>query len=463
MARRASAAAALAVAVAVLTLAPASAGAARPLTLGFADSVAFGPPAERDLWFARTRAAGGRFTIVALNWASIAPRPLTNAQLANPGHDDAPWRTVDEAVRAATARGLTVVLALDKAPAWAEGPDRPDGAQPGVWRPDPAAFAAFALGAARRYSGAYGGLPAVRYWQIWTEPNLGTHLLPQYEGRGAAGPEIYRALLNGAYDAIKSVRRVNVVMTAGTAPFGGNLPGLPRIRPVAFYRALLCLRGRRLALARCPRPARFDALSHHPYSTGAPTRPALNADDVSIADLHKLTRVLRRAERTRRVFPRRRKAVWATEVSYDSRPPDPRGVPERLHARWLAQSLYLLWRDGASRIAWFQVRDEPSGGSFNTTYQSGVYLVDGRPKLALAAFRFPVAGQRVSRRLVRIWGRAPAAGRLALQRRAGSRWVTFRTLRVAARGTFLVTVPSRGRIEVRARVAGVTSLAWSQS
>ena len=461
MRRSVSALAALAGATALaLFVGVAPASAARPLALGFADPV-YGSSA-RDIWLTRSRQVGASFVVVGVSWATITPQRATLAELADPGRFEANWAPTDALVRSARARGLTVVLSLAVAPRWAEGSGRPANARPGVWKPDAKAFAAFARGAARRYSGAYGGLPAVRHWQIWTEPNLATHLLPQFVGRRAASPEIYRGLLNGAYDAIKSVRRANVVLTAGTAPFGGTVPGIPRLRPAAFVRDLLCLRGARLQLARCPRPARFDVLAHHPYSTGAPTRHALNADDVSIADIGKLTRLLRRAEATGRVFPRTRKPVWATEVSYDSKPPDPRGVPSRTHARWLEQTLYLLWRQGVSAVAWFQVGDEAPGGSYDSTYQSGVYLRDGTPKPALAAYRFPLVGQRASRASVQVWGRAPVAGVVALQRRAGTRWLTFRTLRAAAGSTFVASVAASGPITLRAVVGAQTSLAWAQ-
>jgi hypothetical protein len=81
------------------------------------------------------------------------------------------------------------------------------------------------------------------------------------------------------------------------------------------------------------------------------------------------------------------KALWVTEVSNDSNPPDPRGVPILTHARWVQQTIYELWRQGASLVSWFPIRDQAP--NYGATYQSGVYFYDGAPKLSQRAFAFP--------------------------------------------------------------------------
>src|SRR5204863_108897 len=78
-------------------------------------------------------------------------------------------------------------------------------------------------------------LPRVRYWQAWNEPNLTNFLTPQWSRRHghlvAASPGIYRHLLNAFYAGVKAARRSDVVVTAGTAPFGDHRRGAPlRIR-----------------------------------------------------------------------------------------------------------------------------------------------------------------------------------------------------------------------------------------
>jgi hypothetical protein len=263
---------------------------------------------------------------------------------------------------------------------------------------------------------------------------------------------------------VKSVRAGALVVTGGTAPFGDPAPNGSRIMPARFVRELLCLRrfkGRLVRTASCPSPARFDVLAHHPYSVGSPTRHALNDDDVSIPDIGKLTTLLRAAERTGGALPRKRHRMWVTEVSYDSSPPDPFGVPLAQHARFLEQAFYLLWKQGVDTITWFQIRDGLPEPSYAATNQSGTYFVDGRAKPAQRAFRFPLVAERAGRSALRVWGRSPVAGSVRIERRVGSRWRLVRTVRAARHGTFVVRIAApRGRTSVRARVDGETSLPW---
>jgi hypothetical protein len=350
---------------------------------------------ERALWLGRARAAGARIVRINLSWAAAAPSaPATPADPADPAYR---WTAVDDAVRDSAERGLRVLLTLGSAPRWAEGPRRPRAARPGSWRPDPEAYGHFAEAAARRYSGAYpdpgrpgGTLPAVRAWQAWNEPNLASYLAPQWRRVGGrfvdAAAGRYRSLLRALYRGVKSVSRRNLVVTAGTAPYGDPRPGGSRIMPVRFWRDLLCLREADLRATACGPPARFDVLAHHPYAVGGPRRRALNADDVAVPDMRKLARLLGPAVRQGRALPRRRKRLWVTELSWDSRPPDRFGVPTRRHARWLAEAFDALRRQDVDTVLWFQVRDQAPVPSFAATNQSGLYLRSGAPKPARRAF-----------------------------------------------------------------------------
>ena len=356
------------------------------------------------------------------------------------------------------------------APAWVDARGRPRDVTPGTWKPSPKALEEYGAALARRYSGRFPDparpgqrLPRVRAFQVWNEPNLDKYLNPQWTRTRATSPKVYRGMLNGFYRGVKSVGSKALVVTAGTAPFGDAQPGGRRVQPARFWRELLCLRSIRGAIRRvpCRTPARFDVLAHHPYSVGRPRRKALNADDVSIPDIVKLTRLLRIAERSGRALPRKRHPVWVTETSYDSSPPDPDGVPSATHARWLAEAFYLLWRQGVNTITWFQVRDQLPVPSFAASNQSGVYLADGRAKLAARAFRFPLVAERATRTSHRVWGRSPVAGRVRIQRRSGTRWRTVRTARATRGGTFLLRVTRKNAGErLRARIGTETSLTW---
>ena len=446
-------AAVIAAAIASGTMAaPAVASAPGSMHLGLLDSaVSYDlDPALRAQWLDRMTGVGADRIRISVNWSRIEPRaPQPGEDAADPAWPGYQWGALDTAVAEATARGLTAILTITAAPSWAEGPDRPAGAPPGSWRPDPAALGAVARAAALRYG-------TVRYWQVWNEPNLNVYLTPQWENGAPASPAHYRRMLNAFYDAVKGVNPANRVITAGTAPFGDPGTSGNRMRPARFDRELFCVSG-----AACANPAKFDVLSHHPYSVGGPNRKALNADDVSVPDLDKLVTPLRRAERTRRVGGARRHAVWVTELSWDSSPPDPLGVPAQQQARWLEESLYVLWRNGVDTVIWFLARDQEPTPSFGDTYQSGIFLRDGTPKPSATAFAFPFVAEPVAGGKTRLWGKAPAAGRVVVQRRAKGRWVSVASFHATAAGrVFTATTRRRAGTKFRARAGAMTSLMW---
>ncbi|HEY8762537.1 MAG TPA: hypothetical protein VIP52_16660 [Candidatus Dormibacteraeota bacterium] len=352
---------------------------------------------------------------------------------------------------------------VTQAPDWAEGPGRPGtgAAPPGTWLPDPGQLHQFAVAISRRYSGDFEGLPWVRYWQAWAEPNLNVHLTPQFEGGQPIAATHYRQMLNAFYDGIKSVNSTDQVLTGATAPYGDPLGGM-RTQPALFWRTLLCLNGQRLRPAPCPDPAHFDIAAHNPIDAFGPTVGAQNIDDISTPDLGRLKRILSRARRTGRSQPGGRKPLWATEYWWDSNPPDPNGVPEGKHARWLEQALYLFWKQGVKKAIWFQIRDEPPVPDYASTYQTGLFQLDGTPKLAYQAFRFPFVTDRLRGGMVRVWGMAPAPGRVRVQLRRGGGWHPVKRLRARGDRVFVGKLRLGHSARLRARADGETSLVWRQ-
>jgi hypothetical protein len=454
-----------------------SAQARRPLTTGFNVQPVFTDPssATRSLWFGRAVYEGGSIVRVDVSWNLVAPKvrpPSFNpADPSSPGYD---WSAVDAAVRDVNAGHMRVLLTLLGAPRWAEGPGMPSSAFPGTWQPDASQYGAFAKAAATRYSGHFpdpavpgASLPQVRLWQAWNEPNLSNYIAPQWTSSGgtpvAQAPVIYRNLLNAFYGAVKQVSSANFVVSAGLAPFG-DPPGGERIPPVAFYRDLFCLQdNRKLSPLSCPDPPHLDAISHHPYGIGGPLWKALTPDDAAVPDVYKITRVLNAAERTHHVLPRGRKQVWDTEISWDSNPPDPQGVPIQKQARWVEQTMYVLWSQGVDTILWLQIVDSPPIPNYGATNQGGSYYLDGQPKPSAQALRFPFVTQRKGKKKVLAWGRTPQAGRLKIQVLRGRRWVTIKRMRVRNRQVFTATLPLRHRFVARAVLGGQQSLTWTQS
>ncbi len=92
----------------------------------------------------------------------------------------------------------------------------------------------------------------------------------------------------------------------------------------------------------------------------------------------------------------------------------------------------------------------------------GHLLRDGQPKPAYTAFRFPFVTERIDKRTLRAWGKAPAGGKLVIQRKARGRWVATKKIKVSQGSVFTAKLPLRGKQRLRATVAGNQSLVWKQ-
>jgi hypothetical protein len=462
-----------AVALAALgSFAPAS-NAAQPHSfgIGFADSLfESGDAGLRSFWLDRAVDTDAEVVRIGVGWSGVAPRkPPAGFDPANPASSGYDWTNLDASVRDAAARGLRILLTVNSAPAWAEGPGRPANAYRGTWEPDPTAFGAFAQALASRYSGSFpdplqpgAALPRVDLFEAWNEPNLDNYLSPQWQGTSLVGPILYRGLLNRFYTGVKAAQPTAKVIAGSMAPFG-DPPGGARTPPVQFLRSLLCLQGGRLKPLACPEKAHFDVLSHHPIAVGPPSESAESPLDVTTPDLGRLTRVLRKAEETNRALPSGQKPLWVTEFWYDSSPPDPHGVPLYRQARWYEQDLHLFWEQGASMAVTLQLRDSPPGKGYSYTNQSGAYFLDGAAKPSSTAFRFPFVSQRTGRARVLAWGIAPRAGRVQIQARRGGRWLTLMSTRAGGRSRpFEVPLALHGHAQLRARLGSEASLIWKQ-
>ena len=200
----------------------------------------------------------------------------------------------------------------------------------------------------------------------------------------------------------------------------------------------------------------------HPYGIKGPLWHALDADDAAVPDISKLARVLHQAERVGHVRGIGPQQLWVTEISWDSSPPDPDGVPVAEQARWLEQSLYVLWRQGVTTVLWLQIVDSPPIPSYGSTYQAGLYYADGTSKPAAQAFRFPFVSRRLNRGHIQTWGRAPHGGKLAIEQWRRGRWLVLRTLFAQRGQVFTIVLPVRGRAALRAQEDPDTSLVWTQ-
>ncbi len=424
---------------------------ARPLRTGVSYVYAADTKHDPAAVFHHVAETGATQVLTPLEWGWIVPENRPAAwNPEDPGDPNYDWGEYDTWVRGAVAAGLTPVLQIRGAPGWAqrcgpfEGFDSPCDLNPDD-------LAAFTKAAVRRYSGSFGDLPRVRYWQGLNEPNLSLFFRPQFGDNGAVSAGLYRNLLDTFYAAVKSVDPTNLVIAAGLGPIA-----VPKytIGPMRFARELLCMRGRKR-----PRPARgdcgggvdFDIFDIHPYTTGSPTHEG-GPDDVELGDLHKLTTLLRAADRAGRINGAfKHTPLWLSEISWDSKPPDPGGLPFRILNRWTSETLFRAWTAGVDDVFWFSLRDfepDPGGLPYEST-ESGLFFrgatpAQDTPKPNMQAFRFPfVAYPR--RKSLRFWGRTPDSrpGKVRIQVRKRGRWRTVHLARANQFGIF------RGRARTR--------------
>jgi len=457
-----------AVALACAAIAPAAG--ARPLLTGVTNIGGVDP-----LAFERTRGSGARYVRIPVFWGAVAPaeRPAgwSPEDPSSPSYD---WAVTDAAVTGALRAGLTPVLQVDGAPLWAQRCTSPPSLPTAICDPDPRALQAFATAAARRFDGSFGGLPRVRHWQALNEPNLSTYFFPQFETSGKAlSAGLYRDLVNAFYAGVKAVAGSNLVLAAGLGPIA-NPPWT--IGPMRFARELLCMRGRkrpRPTPGNCEGGVHFDIFAIQPYTTGGPTHEG-HANDVQIGSLAKLQKLIRAAYEAGRIKGgSRRTPLWITEFSWDSKPPDPGGLPMRTLTRWTAEALHEAWLAGIDHFFWYSLRDDARDleRPYSQTLESGLYfrgatLAQDRPKRVLAAFRFPFVAYP-GRRGLSFWGRTPnsKSGRVAIQVLEGKRWRKALVTRANQAGIFHGTVRSNyGRDRhgsARARFAKASSVPFS--
>jgi hypothetical protein len=453
-----------------------------PLTLGFSSgadvALASGNTATQAFWVRKARAERAQMVRLTVYWNQVAPNALpSNFVASNPADPSYSWTKVDEQVRELSAAGFKIMIVIDAAPTWTEGPNMPKSATPGTWEPSAPDLGQFAQAIATRYDGSFADplnpgkvLPRISIWQAWDEPNLPEYLSPQWSGNGASGyhpvsPNLYRSMEDAFYTAVKGVSVSNYVVLAGVGPYG-DPPGTgstDRMQPVEFERELLCVTAQFTLEGACNDPADFDAIDSHPYGIYGPNWHALNADDVSVPDVYKLVNVLHAAEKLGTAMPAGPKGNWVTETSWDTNPPDPNGVPIQEQARWMEQAFYNLWKQGVSTVLWWQIEDSPPIPNYASTYQAGTYYLDGQAKPSATAFRFPFITWRKNYKTVVTWSRSPAAGVLSIQDLILGKWKSVAKVRVSANQVFEVPVHLIFKRKLRAKIGSYISLPWTQA
>ena len=416
-----------------------SAGAARPLNTGISNVYS-----NEDSAFAHVRETGSTLVLSPLRWRVIAPaKPPAIWNPEDPADPNYNWEFIDKWVKGAVAAGLIPVLQIRSAPAWAER-CAPDPRLESVCDPDPVALAAFAKAAARRFSGLFGGLPRVSYWEGLNEPNLSLYFEPQWVNGKPASPGLYRILQNTFYAAVKSVDPSNLVLAGALGPVA--VPPYT-MGPMRFTRLLLCMKGHKRpkpTASECEGGVNFDIYDIHPYTTGSPTH-AGNLNDIEMGDLAKIQELLAAADKANRIHGvYKRTPLWITEFSYDSKPPDPGGLPMKIESQWIAEALYQAWTHRVYNFMWYSLDDEEPEPNlpFRETLQSGLYfwaptVAAEQPKPPMFAYRFPFVAFRRAAGL-KFWGRTPdsSGGRVVLQAKLRGKWRKIAATRADSAGIF---------------------------
>ena len=443
---------------------------ARGLKVGFADDSLFrASPSQRSFLFSQLGDARAQILRIDVRWRNVVNPAAPPAHPTNPADPDYYWSLTDAVVKAAAAHHVPIMITVLGAPDWAEGKHRPSGdaVPPGAWKPNARKLGQFAQALGKRYSGHYRGLPRVRYFEVWNEPNITKYLAPQLHGKRAVSPTLYRGMLNSFYAGVKRAQPGARVIGGSMSPFGDPRkhpldPARPRLRPLVFLRKLLCLKST-LEPRRCGTKPHFDILSQHPLNFNQPpSYHPYSSNDVQVATFRSVRRTLRAGERARNIRPGGHHQLWATEFEWYTNPPNPTGVSLSKQAKWVEQGLYMLWKQGASAVVNYPFRDDPRSQPISRWATSGALFLNGNRKPSFQSFRFPFVTHRKSNEKVGVWSVAPASGVLEIQRARGKHWRTVKRVRVHRGRVATSAIRLRSKAKLRGRIGKNTSRIWKQ-
>jgi hypothetical protein len=503
---------------AVIALLPAAASARVLHTVLEDDTRALFSPVTLPLFTDQLRWLGIDTLRISAEWKLEAPNANSPAAprrfvIGDPhAYDSSPgMRLLDDAVRAASAAGLEVILdPAFSAPLWATANHSPNQAGPDTWFNEDinlGELASWETMLARRYSGSYvpagasAPLPRVQTFTLWNEPNQVPYEAPQWKGAIPASADWYRALVERAYPAIKRAAPGATVLIGDTSATGGSSAlGNAGVPPLTFIRRLACVDAqlRPISDGTCASftgPLPGDGWSQHPYERQTPPWVASGPADpngAEMGDLGRLQALLDRLVARGRFAPGVAN-LWLTEQGYESNG-QLRDKPwtEAQQAELNAISEYLAWRDPQiSSFSQFLLEDTRVGGTLALrmrtgnpnatlagTWTTGLERENGAPKPALAMFRSPVVARAQSAprpavswlpgsptglpaELVEVWGRArpvrsPTLAQVQVNDDGSGSWRDAATAVTDSNGIFDV------RVGVAAMPGALVRFRWLQ-
>ena len=351
----------------IAAVAPASALAGARMFMGFQDDPSLRWREDRRAVFDQAAEANAGIVRTTVYWSRIAPqRP---AVATDPF--DAAYRfdDLDEFVRSAQLRGMEVMLTIWGTPAWANG-GKGQNRAPNQMRD----LQNFARALASRYSGRNPGVPFVRYFTVWNEPNLAQFLSPTFDSkRKPVSPFIYAKLYRAAYAGIKAGNPNALVGIGETSPRGRDKPSpspgklQETLSPGTFARLLSTARPK----------LKFSAWAHHPYSAlGSNPTQRYRFPNANLSTMRTFEKKLDQW------FHRKNIPIWITEYGFETKPAEPKGVTISQQAAYMRQAIRIATQDPRAGVfIWFILRDDPT-----SAWQSGLLSRSGTRKPAFAVF-----------------------------------------------------------------------------
>jgi hypothetical protein len=297
-----------------------------------------------------------------LHWDQVAlARPKHPRDPGDPAYK---WpEALTRAVAEANAHGMRVALQIIGAPRWANG------GHTAVWAPlRPGDFANFAIAATHRY-------PTVKLWMVWGEPVRRHDFEPltparpyaELNARQRRAPHLYARILDGAYLALKHVRRSNLVI-------GGMTDTAADITTRQWIENLRLPGGR---------PPRMDLYGHNPFSARAPNlaNPPAPGQQFDFSDLRRLgalvdRQLARPGYRAPLLFLSEWTVPTAPDKEFDF------FVDPARQAAWISDGLKVARSlPQVYAVGWIHLYDDPPA------YTGGLIGADGVRKPGFAAFR----------------------------------------------------------------------------
>jgi hypothetical protein len=306
--------------------------------------------------------SGARWVSVDLDWNSIngaGPAVLR-------------WGPMDQFVREARSRGLSIVAIAAYTPAWAAPPNCPAG-ETHCLPASPEPYANFMKLAAARY-GSLSTIPDLRNgitaWQIWNEPNHYPFVQPTVD------VVKYTSMLKRAYVQIHAADPTATVIAGGTAPAPDDPSGRD-MKPVTFLRGIYANGGQ----------GYFDAFGHHPYSF--PCSPLQKAEWNAFTQTQYLHNIMaQNGDGAKKIWGTESGAPTGSNVGPCTSGPNV-SVSESTQAQYVAD-YFKGWTEEFGNwtgpLIWFQIRDT---GTNRGVWEQNLGLLrrDFSPKPAYAKFQ----------------------------------------------------------------------------